>query len=450
MARDEPQHAEHDLPQRTLNPRAAMAIAIGIVVGAGIFRTPSLVAGASASEAAMLGAWALGGLISIIGALCYAELAAAYPSTGGDYHFLGRAYGPRVAFLYAWARLAVIQTGSLALLAFVVGDYANELLPLGSRGPALYAALTVAGVTLVNWLGVREGTIAQAWLTVAEVLGLLVIVVAGLLFAPEPAAAAPSTTETAFGLVMVFVLLTFGGWNEAVYVSGELKDAPRHIARVLVLSLLTVTALYIAVNAAYAAALGLGGMAASDAVAADAMRRVAGEPGAVFISLLVLLAALSSANATAITGGRTNYALGRDVPALGFLGRWNAKRGTPGNALLVQGAAALLLVLAGAFARDGFQLAVEYSAPIFWFFFLLVGIALFVLRTREPDRPRPFRVPLYPLLPALFCATNAWLLYSSLAYTGRGALVGVAVLVIGGLLLLFLRPRSTAALEFDR
>jgi amino acid transporter len=344
----------------------------------------------------------------------------------------------------------VIQTGSLALLAFVVGDYANELLPLGSRGPALYAALTVAGVTLVNWLGVREGTIAQAWLTVAEVLGLLVIVVAGLLFAPEPAAAAPSTTETAFGLVMVFVLLTFGGWNEAVYVSGELKDAPRHIARVLVLSLLTVTALYIAVNAAYAAALGLGGMAASDAVAADAMRRVAGEPGAVFISLLVLLAALSSANATAITGGRTNYALGRDVPALGFLGRWNAKRGTPGNALLVQGAAALLLVLAGAFARDGFQLAVEYSAPIFWFFFLLVGIALFVLRTREPDRPRPFRVPLYPLLPALFCATNAWLLYSSLAYTGRGALVGVAVLVIGGLLLLFLRPRSTAALEFDR
>jgi basic amino acid/polyamine antiporter, APA family len=150
--------------------------------------------------------------------------------------------------------------------------------------------------------------------------------------------------------------------------------------------------------------------------------------------------ALTSANATLITGARSAYAMGRDFPALGLLGRWHGDSGSPRNAVLVQGALALLLVALGAFARDGFRTALEYTAPVFWLFFLLVGVSLFVLRSRDRDLPRAFRVPLYPLLPLLFCATSAYLLYSSLAYTGIGALVGVAVLVTGGLLLLCLRP----------
>lgn len=430
-------------PRPTIGMREAIAITIGIVVGAGIFRTPSLVAGAAGSELALLLAWVAGGLISLVGALCYAELASAYPHAGGDYHYLRCAFGSRLAFLYAWARLAVIQTGSVALLAFVFGDYAAQLLDLGPHTAAICAGLAVMGVTAVNWIGVRHGTRMQNWLTVIEVFGLVAVIVAGLLFAPAAAAAAPPPADSSFGLIMIFVLLTYGGWNEVVYISAELRDARRRMARVLVLSLALITVLYLLVNLAYLRVLGLPGMAGSDAVAADLMRLTAGETGAAFISLLIMVSALTSANATAITGARTTYALGRDVPMLAWLGRWHGGRDTPGNALLLQGAVALLLVFGGAFARDGFRLVVEYTAPVFWLFFLLVGVSLFVLRAKQPQLPRPFRVPLYPLLPLAFCLTNAYLLYSSLAYTGVGALVGVAVLAAGTLLLLRFRPTPT-------
>ncbi len=419
-----------------------MAITVGIVVGAGIFRTPSLVAGAASSEAMVLAAWAAGGVISLIGALCYAELASAYPNAGGDYHFLNRAFGRRLAFLYAWARLSVIQTGSLALLAFVFGDYVSQILSLGPHSSAIYAALVVVVVTGVNWIGVHAGTRAQNWLTVVEVLGLGAVIIAGLFLAPAaPVGPAPSDS-TAIGLILVFVLLTYGGWNEAVYVSAELKDAPRRMAPVLVASLLLIAVLYILANAAYLRALGMAGVAASDAVAADVARLAFGAGGAVFISLLIAFSALTSANATAFTGARTAYALGRDNPAFGYLGRWNEKAGTPGNALLVQGAGALALVFIGAFALDGFRSVVDYTAPVFWAFFLMVGLSLFVLRRKDPDTPRPFRVPLYPILPAIFCVTNAYLLYSSLAYTGKNAWVGVAVVAVGALLLLPFKTRK--------
>ena len=427
-------------PRSTLGVTEAVAITVGIVVGAGIFRTPSLVAGAASSEAAVLAAWAAGGLISIIGALCYAELAAAYPHAGGDYHFLTRAFGKRLAFLYAWARLSVIQTGSIALLAYVFGDYATQLFSLGPYSSAIYAAGLVVALTVINWIGVHAGTRIQNLLTVLEVLGLAVVVVAGLLIAPASTAGAPPPSETtSYGLIMVFVLLTFGGWNEAVYMSAELKDSRRRMAPVLIFSLLLITLLYVGANAAYIRALGLAGVAASTAVAADVMRLAFGPAGVVLISAMIAISALTSANATMFTGARTAYALGCDFRQLSFLGCWTEKSETPGNALLVQGAAALLLVVLGAFAPDGFRLAVEYTAPVFWLFFLLVGISLFVLRRRDPDAPRPFKVPLYPVLPAIFCATNAYLLYSSLAYTGVGALVGVGVLAIGLVLLLPLR-----------
>jgi len=307
----------------------------------------------------------------------------------------------------------------------------------------IYAALVVVALTAINWIGVRQGAATQNWLTLVEVGGLVAIIVAGLLFAPEPlpaTASASAANGDAYGLILVFVLLTYGGWSEAVYVTAEVKDARRMMPRILVLSLAAIAVLYLLVNLAYLRVLGLGGIAASETVAAAAMQVVFGAPGAAAISALVVASALTSANATLITGARSAYAMGGDFPALGLLGRWHADSGSPRNALLVQGGLALLLVALGAFARDGFRTALEYTAPVFWLFFLLVGVSLFVLRARDRDVPRAFRVPLYPLLPLLFCATSAYLLYSSLAYTGIGALVGVAVLVTGGLLLLCLRP----------
>ncbi|MGI8705502.1 MAG: APC family permease [Sphingomicrobium sp.] len=429
-------------PRPTLGSRHAIAICVGIVIGAGVFRTPSVVAANSGDAMIFMLAWLAGGLLSVVGALCYAELASAYPGAGGDYSYLKRAFGERTGFIYAWARLSVIQTGSLALLAFVFGDYFAQVIPLGPFGPMIYAAAVVVLLTAVNWAGVRQGAGTQVWLTALEVGGLLLIIVVGLLLT-SPATGAAATTPppgpSQFGLVMVFVLLTFGGWSEAVYVTAELRDAPRRIARVLVLSLTLVTLLYLLVNAAFLRVLGIGGVAASEAVATDTVRVAFGDAGAIVISVAVAIAALTSANATIFTGARTTYALGRSVPRLRWLGRWDGGRETPGNALIVQGAVALVLVVLGGLSRNGFERAVEFTAPVFWLFMLGVGLALFVLRAREPNVDRPFRVPLYPVLPILFCATSAYLLYSSIAYSGWSALAGVALLGLGAMLSFLIR-----------
>lgn len=435
-------HASMGVPRPTLRARDVLAITVGIVVGAGIFRTPALVAGEASSGAEMLLAWTAGGLLSIIGALCYAELASTYPSIGGDYHFLNRAYGARVGFLYAWARLAVIQTGSIALLAYVVGDYLAVIVPLGPHASAISAAAAVTLIGAINWFGVRQSIGVQRWLTVVEVSGLMLIVIAGLVLAPAAQPSPAPNSEGAIGLMMVFVLLTYGGWSETVYVAAEI-DSLRRLRRILVAGLALVSVLYVLANLAFLHVLGLAGMASSDAVAAEVMRRAMGDSGAVAISVIVAIAALSSANATAITGARTSCALGRSVLALRWLGIWDTKRNTPANAVMVQSVVALVLVIAGAFARDGFALAVEYTAPVFWLFMLLVGLSLFILRAKDPAVDRSAPVPLYPVLPAIFCMTNAYLLYSSLAYTGIGAVTGVAVLAIGVLLSFVLRPSRT-------
>ncbi|RJF93673.1 APC family permease [Sphingomonas cavernae] len=429
-------------PRPSFGVREAVALTVGVVVGAGIYRTPPLVAAQSPDGEAMMLTWLLGGVISMIGALCYAELASTFPHAGGEYHFLRRAFGRRFAFLYGWSRLTIIQTGSLALLAYVYGDYASEILPLGRHSASIHAAAAVAAITAINWAGVTHGCRTQLWLTALELLGLGLVIVAGLLIAPKAVAAAPPPGETSLGLVLVFVLLTYGGWSESAYLSAELREARRRIMPVLIGSLALIMAIYLLVNLAYLRALGLAGTAGSHAVAADLLRRAWGPDAAAAISVAVAVAALTSANATAFTGARSAFALGRDFPRLAFLGRWRSEKGTPANALLVQGGAALLLVGFGAFARDGFRLAVEYTAPAFWLFFLAVGLALFVLRRREPEIERPFRVPLYPAIPALFCLTSAYLLYSSLAYTGVGALVGAVVVAAGALMLLFIDRRS--------
>lgn len=435
-------------PMPTLRVVDAVALVVGIVVGAGIFRAPALVAANSASEAGVLLLWGLGGLLSLIGAMCYAELASTYPHTGGDYYYLRRALGEGPAFLFAWARLTVIPTGSIALLGFIFGDYASQLLWLGEHSSALYAALSIVLLTGVNMAGIELGTRTQNLLSLLVVAGLLVVTLAGLFLAspsaPQASEAVRSTgpRHAAWGLAMVFVLLTYGGWNEAAYISSELRGGRRSIAAALLWSLGAVTALYLLVNLAYLRALGLAGVGRSEAVAAELMERVAGTWGAALISVLIAGAALTSVNATILMGSRTHYTLGRDFALFSALGRWSPRAGSPTNALLVQGGIALVLVVFGALTRRGFESMVEYTAPVFWLFFLLTGVCLFVLRAREPQAVRPFRVPLYPLTPLLFCATSAYLLYSSLAYTGRGALVGLGVLATGLVPLAFTRHRA--------
>ena len=421
-------------PMATLGSKDAVGMIVGIVVGAGIFRTPSLVAANVTSETSFMLLWAAGGAISLVGALCYAELTSTYPHPGGDYHYLRRAYGEPLSFLFAWSRVSVIQTGSLALLAFVFGDYASQLIRLGEYSPSIYAALVVVTLTALNMRGVHHGTRTQNLLTVVEVLSLLLVIIGGLVSMETPPAVATSSalqgSEASIGLAMVFVLLTYGGWNEAAYISAEMNDR-RDVARALLLGIGIITGLYLLVNWAYLRALGLSGMAGSEVVAADLMRRTLGEPGVQFVSILVAISALTSANATVFTGARTNYAVGRDFPLFKFLGRWRKQGSTPTNSLLVQGVIALALVLIGTLTRRGFATMVEYTAPVFWFFFFMVGLSLIVLRIKDPHIKRSFRAPLHPLLPLAFCASCLYMLRASIAYTGIGALVGVAVLLAG-------------------
>lgn len=422
-------------PLPTLSVKDAVAMIVGIVVGAGIFRTPSLVAANVTSETNALLLWVAGGAISLVGALCYAELTATYPHPGGEYHYLRRAYGKPLSFLFVWSRITVIQTGSLALLAFVFGDYVSQLLRLGQFSASIYAALLVVLLTSLNMAGVRQGTRTQNLLTAAEVFSLLLVIGAGLFLIESPVAQAnpppaPQGSNTAIGLAMVFVLLTYGGWNEAAYISAEMKGR-RDVARALLVGIGVITGLYLLVNWAYLRGLGLAGMAGSEAVATDLMLKATGQGGALFVSLLVAISALTSANATVFTGARTNYALGRDFRLFRFLGRWHGAANTPTNSLLVQGAIALALVSIGTATRKGFATMVEYTAPVFWLFFCMVGLSLIVLRIRDSETPRPFRVPLYPLTPILFCASCLYMLQASLAHTGIGALIGVAVLLTG-------------------
>lgn len=427
------------VPGKTLSAPDAIFIIVGIVIGAGIFRTPSIVAASAGSEAAALFVWLAGGAISLVGALCYAELASAFPNAGGDYHYLTRAYGQTPAFLFAWARMTVIQTGSLAMLAFLIGDFASGILHLGQYSVSIYAASAIVLLTLVNAAGIRPGSRLQNGLTIGILAGLGAVFLAGLNCPPVAVAASGGVSipdAPGIGRAMIFVLLTYGGWNEAAYISAELRGSS--MFRVLTVSLGIITAVYLLVNFVFLRVLGITGMSGSEAVAADLMRRGMGGGGALLLSVIVIFAVLSTMNGTMITGARTNYALGADFRLFGFLGRWRLRGGTPANAMLAQGSIAFLLVLIGTGARSGFETMVEYTAPVFWFFFLLAGASVIVLRIREPSAPRPFRVPLYPVIPVIFCAVCLYMLQSSLAYTGRGALFGVGVL-LAGVPLLFIR-----------
>jgi APA family basic amino acid/polyamine antiporter len=431
-------------PRPLLSVFDGVMIVVGIVIGGGIFSLPPLVAGISGSPQWMFIAWGLGALLALVGALCYAELATAFPSAGGDYHFLTRAYGRDLSFFFAWARVMVITTGSIALLAFVFGDYMSRVLPLGAQSSTIYAVLIVVVVTAVNIAGLRESSRTQNLMSVLLVLGMLAVVVAGF-GRPAAAAAIPAASlppaPAAFGTALLFVLFTFGGWNEAAYISAEVRGGARAIVRVLVLGLAVVTAVYLLFMAALLAGLGFDGLKAAKAPAADVAAAFFGDFGGRLVGAVAALAALTSINATMIVAARTNYSVGTDWKLFAFLGRWSGKRDAPVAAYLATGGLSLALVLLAAANQGGVKFMVEFTAPVFWFFFLLTGIALFVLRFKVPAAARPYRVPLYPVLPMVFVATCAFLLYKSLEWAFVNKAVQVALYVMAAGVVVWLAAR---------
>lgn len=445
----------HQIPGRLLSRLGAIAIIVGIVIGAGIFKTPSMVAGITGDIGWMMAIWVAGSIISLAGALCYAELATMYPHAGGDYHFLNKAYGKNVSFLYGWAKATVINTGAIALLAFVFGDYMTKVLPLGTYSTVIWAIMIIIVLTGVNLIGIHLSSGIQSVLTLFEVAGLVVIIAVGFGFIGSPLPSvehAPAFSNAPsmglLGLALVFVLLTFGGWNESAYISAEVKGGSKAIVSVIVLSIILITVIYLLVNWALIAGLGMDKLASSKAAPADLLAMAFGPLGEKLLGLFVAVAALTSINATMIVGARTNYAIGDDWDSLRFMGRWESKRGSPTLALLVQSAICLALVGFGAFQADGFDAMVEFTAPVFWFFLFLIGIAVFILRAKDRGIKRDFSIPLYPMTPLLFCASCAYLSYSSFAYAhSKGAVyISIYVMLLGVIALIFLRAKSARQL----
>jgi APA family basic amino acid/polyamine antiporter len=431
-------------PRQTLSVLQASTMLVGMVLGVFIFQAPTLAAMNTSTPTQFLLLWLAGGIATMIGALCYAELATTYPEEGGEYSYLKRAYGDGAGFLFAWGRMTVIQTGAIAAVAFAFGKYAQVILPLGPVGEGIWGAVAVAGLTAVQLKGLQETANTQSVLTALEVLGLLLIAAIGFTVAkglpPEPVSAGAAN----IGLAMVFILLAYGGWNELSYISNDMKDVRRNLAPVLLIGVVVVTVLYLLVNWAYISVFGLAGLRKTFTPAADLVGQMFGRAGATVTAVIICFMALSTINASIFTGGRTTWALGRSFPLFGALGRSGASGEVPVNAILLQGAICLALVALGSTTRNGFEYMVAYTAPVFWLFMIGVGVALFVLRVKDPARERPFRVPLYPLIPALWVCVTAYMFWSSLNYifgqlwgkmtwgdTGVGAAMGLFILACG-------------------
>ena len=427
----DPSSSQAGQASRTLGLYDVVCIIVGIIIGSAIYQTPRSIAGMLSSEWAILSVWFLGGFLSFLGALCYAELASAYPKEGGDYFFLTHAYGSWAGFLYAWGRLWVIHTGNIALMAYIAANYATELLPF-PNSQKIYALLAVLIFTFINCLGVRGGKWTQNLLTTTKVLGLFGVVAVGVLMkspSPQPAPVG-NITLGAFFMALIFVQFTYGGWSDGAFVASEVKKPQKNILRSLMVGIVLVTVVYLSINLVILRVLGTGGAAGAKAVVAEMVARVVGPVGAKLVSLLVVISALGSVNGMIFTGARIFHAFGTDHTLFRFMGGRHRQMGSPLTALLGQGIISGILVIYG-----GFESLIIYTTAAHWLFLMMVGVALFVFRRREPQIERPYRVHLYPLTPILYIASCGMFLYSSLMYANSvapyGALIGFLIVLSG-------------------
>lgn len=434
----------------------AVSLVIGIVVGTSIFRTAPEVFQNTSGPWPALGAWFLGGVLSIIGALCYAELATTYTRAGGDYEYLTRAFGPWAGFLFGWAQLTAVLTSSIGTMAYTFADYGVKLFRMNEGGVVWLAATPIAVATILNALGTSLGKSTQNICTVAKVLGLIGVVLAGVacadwgnlaLASPSAEGASEAASWQSFGLAMVFVLYAYGGWNDAAFVAAEVRDRKRNLPLALIGGVLGVTVVYLAVNAAYLAGLGFDAARATRTPATDVIEAAIGRAGGGLASILVMISALGAINGMVLVGSRVYAAAGADHRPLRWLSGWDALRGAPRAALVAQAVVALAMVFAVNVINpgDGFGTLLAATAPVFWSFLMGTGASVIVLRWRDPSRERPFAVPFYPLPPLIFCATCGYMLWSSLTYAISISpwlpLMGAGPVAVGAVIYL-LTPRE--------
>ena len=429
---------------------STMAV-VGGIVGGGIFRTPAAVAERLGSPEAIIAAWLAGGCVALAGALCFGELGRRRPRAGGGYVYLRETWGPLPAFLYGWALLLVIATGAIAAVAVTFADYTLALLGLPPGWSVPVAVAAIVFVSLVNYLGVRPGSLLQNGFTILKLLALAALIAAGLgATGVAPASgAAGSPGPLGFGAALVPILFTYGGWLQTNFIAEEMVDPERELPRALLLGVAIVVLVYLGANLAYLRTLGPAGLAASTAPAADTLTAALGPVGGRLIAAGIAASTFGFLNLVVLVTPRVFQAMAADGVFFAGLARLHPRHRTPAAAIGLQAVWATALTLTGSFSQ-----LVDYVAFADWIFFGLTVAGLFVYRARErmersaaPGREggqggAGFRVPLYPWTPGLFVAAAAYVVASSVAANPRNALIGAGLLALGVPVYAWRRARS--------
>ena len=412
-------------------------VVIGGIIGAGIFITPAIVAQRLDTPILVLGAWIMGGAIALAGAFSYAELGAVFPKAGGQYVYLRDGLHPLAGFLYGWALLLVIESGAIAAVAITFATYALHLAggPDGARVPLAIGAIALLSV--VNYLGVKPGSRVLNVFVVLKVAALAMLIGAGVFAAGHAGwwtetralVAGPSSTLVAFGAAMVPILFTYGGWQNANYVGEEIQNPRRNLPIALLAGTIAIVVIYLAVNVVYLRALGLNGLAASAAPAADAARRMFGSRVDVFMSSAIAISTFGFLDLAILAPTRVYYAMAADrlfVPALATL---HPRYATPSLAIIVQSAWSCILALTGSYE----QLA-NYVVFADWIFFGLTVLTVLTFRRKLPLAERPggsFRAPGYPLVQILFVIISAAVVASVIGAAPGAAAKGAVLIALG-------------------
>jgi len=429
---------------RRLGVFDATMIVMGGIIGAGIFRNPSVVAQHLQSPVLMLGVWAAGGAIALAGAFVYAELAQRRPEVGGQYAYIRDAFHPMAAFLYGWTLLLVTQTGGMAAVAMTFADYLKELTGLGVDRSAI-AVVTLLVLTVVNCLGVRSGSNVQNALMVTKLAAILALVVLGWR-AVGGASSAPSSpppaSASSLGLMaaMVPVLFAFGGWQTASFISGEMKNPERDLPRGLLLGVLGVVVLYLAVNVVCILALGPAQLAATATPASDVMRRALGDNGARLMAAGIAVSTVGFLSQGMLTAPRVYYAMARDGLFFRSVGSLHARTRAPVVAIALQGVWASVIVLFFGVYGPVLNYVVSLDAV----FFGLTGAALLVFRRRDPAAVKGMAMPGHPWTTGVFVLAFWTLAASTIVQFPKDAGMGVLILLLGIPVYLFWRRRSAA------
>ena len=416
-------------------------VAIGSCIGSGIFLTPSQIAQNLSSPYHILLVWTLGAVITLTGALTFAELGSMFPQAGGVYEYLNVTYGGLFGFLYSLAYLLISASGAIAALAIAFASYLDVIVPLSEKGIKIVAIASILCLTLINILRVKAGEIFANIFTGLKLAGILAIVVIGLTMgSPRLMASgigsqsAGSGLLSAFGLALVGVLWSYGGWQHATFLAGETKNAQRNVPRAMIIGALVVGGLYIAINLAYLFLLPVNKIAASNSVAADAIKTIIPFGGGL-IAIMIAISVIGTAGIYTLTSPRLYFAMARDGLFFKGLAKVHPRFRTPVNAILLQsGWAIVLLLYWGTFAD-----VITYVVFTDWIFFFLTAMAIFVLRVKKKNEPRPYKTWGYPVTPLIFVVITFWFVLNTLKEKPLQAWAGLTFVLVGIIIYIFFK-----------